>query len=76
MQQSYIGVCCEGKDLEAADSERSTCSRTSFFAMKAVPGKWESLFVWTMSWFFSFWTLVCHHVLPETAGLTMHAGTK
>lgn len=61
-----------GKDLEAGSSGGH--SGASFFALSAVPGKWEALFVWTLSWFFSFWTLVrppqaTAHTLPPVPSL-------
>lgn len=51
-------VCCAGKDVELAASDGGASRRASYYPMKAMPGKWESLFVWCLSWFLSFWILV------------------
>eukprot|EP00892_Ulva_mutabilis_P005804 jgi/Ulvmu1/3596/UM017_0008.1 len=47
-----------GKDVELANRDNGTRSGAAFYPVKPMPGKWESLFVWTMSWFLSFWILV------------------
>lgn len=50
--------CVAGKDIEGGGSSGCMHNFASFFTMRAVPGKWEALFVWTLSYFFGFWTLV------------------
>lgn len=46
-----------GKDVEGGNSG-GVRSAASFIPLKAMPGKWEAVFVWTLSFFFSFWVLV------------------
>ena len=46
-------------DLEAG-LNRTTGNGVAMVGMSVLPGKWEALFVWMMSFFFSFWI----HVRP------------